>query len=160
MNVKNIMMVPLVALVAGGLLASYWFKPQASSPADELVIDTFCDVTTDRCAIEGKDAGTAAGLNLTLELGPNPAVMEPFTVTLTDWGDQDLQLDDAVISFSMVGMDMGLNRYRLEAQGDGVWQGQATLPVCAAGRRDWRAELLLTTAAGERYQVEALFVTR
>ena len=158
MKLKNMTIVLIAVLVAGGLLAGYWLKPPPSPQAEELVIDTFCDVTTDRCAIEGK--GKAAALNLTLELGPNPAVMEPFTVTLTDWGDEELQLDDAIISFSMVGMDMGLNRYRLEAQGDGVWQGQATLPVCAAGRRDWQADLRLTTAAGEHYQVQALFVTR
>jgi len=153
MKGKTAIVVLVAVLFAAGLLAGYWFKPDAP-PATELVMDTFCDITADRCAIEGD------GLSLTLELGPAPAVMEPFTVTLTDWGDQDLQLDDAIVSFSMVGMDMGLNRYRLDAKGDGIWQGQATLPVCAAGRRDWQADLLLTTAAGKRYQVQALFVTR
>jgi len=151
----------LAALFVGGLLAAYWLQQDPQPPAAELAIDPFCDVTTTRCSIEG--SGDSAALNLTLELGSEsaaPAVMEVFPVTLTDWGDDDLQLDEALISFSMVGMDMGLNRYRLEAQGDGVWQAQATLPVCAAGRRDWQADLLLTTAAGKRYRVQTLFVTR
>lgn len=153
MNGKTVMLVLVAIVFAGGLLAGYWLKADAP-PATELVMDSFCDVTTDRCSIDG------SGLSLTLELGPKPGVMTPFKVTLTDRGDQQLQLQDAVVSFSMVGMDMGLNRYRLQAQGDGVWQGEATLPVCAAGRRDWQADLLLTTAAGKNYHVQSQFVTR
>lgn len=153
MKGKTVILGLVALLFVAGLVAGYWLKP-AAPPATELVMDTFCDVTTDRCAIEGSE------LSLTLELGPNPAVMTPFKVTLTDWGDADLQLQDAVISFSMVGMDMGLNRYRLTAQGDGVWRGEATLPVCAAGRRDWLADLLLTTADGKNYHVQSQFVTR
>lgn len=51
--------------------------------------------------------------------------------------------------FSMVGMDMGFNRYRFVA--DGVsWSAKVTLPVCATGGRDWLMALELN---GRRYQL-------
>lgn len=37
----------------------------------------------------------------------------------------------------MVDMDMGVNRYRLEPAGAGVWQANVVLPVCVAGRSNW-----------------------
>jgi hypothetical protein len=38
----------------------------------------------------------------------------------------------------MPNMDMGFNRFDLRQQADETWQGQALLPVCSMGRRDWR----------------------
>lgn len=154
MKTRTTILLLLGALFVAGLFAGRWLRPQPPADAIELSADPYCDVTVDHCAI------AAPGLNLTLELGPKPTVMTPFEATLTDWGDGDLRLDDAVIGFSMADMDMGLNRYRLEDAGDGVWKVSATLPVCAAGRRDWRAELLLTKPGGEVYRALIPFVTR
>jgi len=154
MKTKTTILLLVGVLFVVGLFAGRWLRPQAPETVIELSADPYCDVTTERCPLE------APGLNLTLELGPKPTVMTPFVVTLTDWGDDDLKLDDAVISFSMADMDMGLNRYRLEDAGDGVWKASATLPVCAAGRRDWRAELLLTKPGAEVYRALIPFVTR
>lgn len=52
--------------------------------------------------------------------------------------------------FSMQGMEMGLNRYRLLADGPGHWQAEVMLPACVQGRRDW---LLTLEADGARYQL-------
>ena len=153
MKGKTALGVLVAALFAAGLLAGSWRNANAPS-ATELTLQTACDVTRTQCAIQGD------GLNLTLKLAPAPAVMEPFMVTLTDQDGRALQLDEAIVSFNMVGMDMGLNRYRLTAQGDGSWQGKATLPVCATGRRDWQADLLLSTPAGKTYHVQTEFVTQ
>lgn len=51
-------------------------------------------------------------------------------------------------SFAMAGMEMGLNRYRLLQQADGLWAAQITLPVCARGRNDWTMLLEVLTPAG------------
>ena len=49
------------------------------------------------------------------------------------------------IDFSMAGMDMGRNRYRLEAADKGHWTGTVVLPICASGRVDWFATLSVRT---------------
>jgi len=43
--------------------------------------------------------------------------------------------------FSMEGMDMGFNLYRLRADKDGVFQARVTLPGCVTGRREWVMDL-------------------
>ena len=43
----------------------------------------------------------------------------------------------AQAQFSMVGMDMGPNRYRLLPIGPGRFVGHILLPACVAGRSDW-----------------------
>jgi hypothetical protein len=40
-------------------------------------------------------------------------------------------------SFTMVGMNMGLNQYRLRPDGAGVFRARVTLPICVSGRREW-----------------------
>jgi len=59
-------------------------------------------------------------------------VLQPFGVWLRHPGANSVQA-----SFSMVGMDMGFNRYTLKRGDDGVFRGRVTLPVCVAGRGDW-----------------------
>ena len=38
---------------------------------------------------------------------------------------------------------MGLNRPELVARGDGLFSGEATLPVCITGAMDWQATVLI-----------------
>ncbi len=52
------------------------------------------------------------------------------------------------VRFDMSGMDMGLNRYRLEAEESGVWRGEAMLPVCTVDRVDWWATVAVEHAEG------------
>jgi hypothetical protein len=61
------------------------------------------------------------------------------------------------VTFFMRGMDMGLNRYRLDADTRGEWKGRVTLPVCMSGRSDWIAAVALTTAV-RKYEVQIPFV--
>lgn len=72
-----------------------------------------------------------------------PQAMQPFLLQV-----RKAQAQQVHASFSMHGMQMGFNRYRLLPQGDGNWQAQVTLPACVQGRSDW--ELLLEVDA-ERY---------
>lgn len=71
-----------------------------------------------------------------------PSGLHPFLLTVRAPNAAQVQAE-----FAMQGMEMGLNRYRLEHQANGEWQGRVTLPVCVSGRRDW---LLVLEVDGER----------
>lgn len=79
-----------------------------------------------------------------------PSALQPFLLTV-----RAPQAKGVHAEFVMQGMEMGLNRYRLERQPNGAWQGRATLPVCVSGRRDWR---LILEVDGERHALA--FATR
>lgn len=72
-----------------------------------------------------------------------PSALHPFTLTVSAPGAKQVQAE-----FVMQGMEMGLNRYRLQRQPNGAWQARVTLPVCVSGRRDW---LLVLEVDGERH---------
>lgn len=71
-----------------------------------------------------------------------PAPLQPFQITVSA-----PQANELAIEFSMQGMDMGPNRYRLVRQADGSWTGRVTLPICVSGRRDW---LMIVDIDGQR----------
>ena len=56
----------------------------------------------------------------------------------------------------MVGMQMGLNRYRLLQGEEHAWYANVTLPVCSSGRSDWIAEFELTSGQ-QRFMFTAPF---
>ncbi len=79
---------------------------------------------------------TAGGVSVALSL-PHPVpLLQPFPVQVQIQG----KAEDAALVFAMEGMDMGLNRYRLEPAPEGL-RTTAMLPVCTSGRRDWRADI-------------------
>ena len=156
--------VGLVALLlAVGLLAGRWWGQAGQTGAgrapDALHVAPDCDVGRRPCTAAAP--GSGAGLGLSLAIGPGLSAMEAFPIRLRVMTAERVP-SDIVLSFSMVGMDMGRNRYRLlQADsgassaadgGVGDWQGRATLPLCATGRRDWTAELTVTMATGRVYR--------
>jgi hypothetical protein len=82
--------------------------------------------------------------SISLELEKKLIPLKPFTTTLKITAEDD-KPHDVVMDFRMVGMDMGLNRYRLNKNGN-VWTGSVTLPVCVASRTDWLAVVEFTNA--------------
>jgi hypothetical protein len=98
-----------------------------------------CDVARHECLVEDPS------ITLRLKLVPPVEALKPFAV------DAAIRLADAArlasveISFSMAGMDMGRNRYRLEPADKGHWTGTAVLPICASGRVDWFATVNVRT---------------
>ena len=71
-----------------------------------------------------------------------PSALKPFDLTVRANG-----VKQVYASFVMVGMEMGLNRYRLVAADNKVWRAKVILPVCVAGRRDWVLTLVLDNNA-------------
>lgn len=127
----------LSAALAIAILGGMWFlRPGMDAPsmtAEPLQVAADCDSARQACIAHGKD------LEIELRLGPPVRPMEAFEISLRDL--RGTLAADAQISveFQMRGMDMGLNRYRLERAADGGWRGRAILPVCTSGRSDWLA---------------------
>jgi len=91
-----------------------------------------CDAAVASCHID------TGAIQLTLSLGPGVKPLVAFPVHLTVTGGE-LAEQSVVVDFQMQGMDMGMNRYRLQQTESSLWQGHATLPVCTASRMDWLA---------------------
>ena len=92
-----------------------------------------CDSAEMICAVSNND------YTAKLKLGPKVTPLQNFPVELTIANSEGLvHASDVIIDFQMIGMDMGLNRYKLN-HNDHLWHGNATLPVCVASRMDWIA---------------------
>ena len=52
------------------------------------------------------------------------------------------------VDFAGTDMNMGYNRVSLHPAGEGLWQGEVTLPVCVRNRMTWEARVLLQSPAG------------
>ncbi|HEY0634524.1 MAG TPA: hypothetical protein VGE00_03995 [Gammaproteobacteria bacterium] len=91
-----------------------------------------CDAALQPCRLTHEQA------EMTLELAQDIRTLQPFHLQLQITGSQQARIQEVVVEFFMEGMEMGVNRYRLLRDGAG-WQGEITLPVCVAGRSDWRA---------------------
>jgi hypothetical protein len=78
------------------------------------------------------------GLPATLRFSAQPEALKAFELSIAG-----TNLRKASVSFQMVGMDMGFNRYDLRRDAAGNWVARVTLPVCTVSRVDWIAELTL-----------------
>jgi len=100
-----------------------------------------CDVSITTCqAVLGE-------YSLSFRINSVVRPLNPFSVSLEAEGWQPEQ---AAVYFSMQGMEMGLNRFKLKQVAD-VWQGQAMLPVCTDQRSDWLATVFVSHN-GQRYR--------
>lgn len=90
-----------------------------------------CDASEQSCRL------VHDGVELQLTLDKEIRPLQPFHLQLQVAGIGPA-IEAVTVEFFMEGMDMGINRYRLLSNGRD-WQGEITLPVCVAGRSDWRA---------------------
>lgn len=95
------------------------------------------------------------GITLRFLAPPSPLKAFPFEVRLRGFPADPPPV--VRVRFEMPDMEMGLNRYRLEAAGAGRFTGRAVLPVCTTGRHDWRA---VVSVEGTEAIREARFVFR
>ena len=125
----------------------------SGSPVDDLPyrsvqLTADCD-PSQACRVEG------GGLSAVIRLGPDIHALRPFPVTLES--NKNLAIEAVLVSFSMHGMDMGSNLYRLETDGQGSWRAQVILPICVSGRSDWLAEFEVR-AVGQKLQFKLPFI--
>ncbi len=110
-----------------------------------------CDPVRQRCDI------AIDGLRLAVRMGPGVKALKAFPVRVWPGLPPGTRIDKFFVSFTMAGMDMGMNRYRLAEQPDGSWLAEVTLPICTSGRTDWIATIELHTDQG-RWKVPVPFV--
>ncbi len=79
-----------------------------------------------------------AALAVTLGLGDSIQPLTTFPIKVELIGEEAAKVQKVTVNFSMLNMDMGFNRFDLSQQADKTWRGQAILPVCSMGRREWR----------------------
>jgi hypothetical protein len=120
----------------------------APKPVRTLAVPGDCNLQLRACT--GADAEGSLSLRL---LVPQLRALQPFDVEvrLSRPGASQVQ-----VNFQMVGMEMGQNRFQLARVAPGDWRGQAMLPFCWTGRRDWRAAVEVVDGS-ERYQATFLF---
>ncbi len=144
-------------LIAAGLVGVWTWRSgldRSAQNAVALQVEADCDSAQRACRARGDD------LEFELRLGPPVQPMQSFEIALRSLRGNlvmDRGADARVeVQFQMRAMDMGINRYRLIADADGVWRGRAMLPVCSAGRSDWIVQVDIS-ADGRRWQAELPF---
>ncbi len=125
-------MVVLLVLRGGSL----WTPAE---PATRLALSD-CDLQQRACS-----ASLPAGGSITLTFEPRPVrPMQDFSLRLETDG---VAVEKAIISFTGVDMNMGLNRFALKPDGESL-SGQAILPICVRNRMEWEALLRISTPQG------------
>lgn len=126
----------LLALV---VVVGYKLSPLLLPKADVTIQpDSPCDLQRMACVVRLPEGGA-----VTLSMTPRPIPMvKPFHVDVMTEGIAARRVD---VDFAGVEMNMGLNRPRLQSQGEGRFGGEATLPVCVTGAMVWQVTLLLET---------------
>ncbi len=144
MNPKQALMLALLAglgALAGLLLAPLGPWLAGSSAAVTLGAAPTCDPVTTLCV--AGDGQSSIGLRFRVQ--PTPLRAFPLDVTLT--GPVAATAEAVSVRFHMADMNMGFNLFKLRRE-NGLWRGEALLPVCGAGRQDWRATVRVEGGPG------------
>jgi hypothetical protein len=101
-----------------------------------------CDIRQGPCR-----APLGDGRSLALDLGADGEVRAleslPLTVAL-----EGVEAESVVVDFVGRDMDMGLHRYPLARQADGVFRGEGQIPICTEAAMPWRARVIIATEQG------------
>lgn len=143
------------ALLAIALTVTVAVKlsPLLNAPQEiSLPLDSTCDLHQKPCTSELPGGGS---LEFSIEPRPIP-VLRPLTLQVHVIG---IAARSVEVDFSGVDMKMGFNRSRLEPGKDGLFTGQASLPVCVRDKMAWQATVLIESD-GKRIAVPFRFVTK
>jgi hypothetical protein len=145
MKIKHGLILFVTVLLVVAVLASWLLRPaemaQLGMEPQNLLVDgeAPCD------AAEGPCEFRQGRLGLIFSLPEPVRPLQPFELHLRVEG---LEPSRVVATFTMSGMDMGLNRFELQPGVDG-WRGRAMLPICTEARKDWLATVSLHGAEGD-----------
>ena len=131
---NKILLITVCVLFVGSYFAGQWLQSTGSEskPADFAMQYENCSPVLHDCEAH------IQGHRLVIKFLQEPSALTPFTVRLRTEGFHPSSIN---VEFTMQGMDMGFNRYRLQPVTDGVWETRVTLPVCSLGRNDWSSRL-------------------
>lgn len=133
--------VALLALVLL-LVVSYklkdMLKPSVAATAE---LDESCDLHKAPCTSKLPGGGS-----VTFSLSPKEIpILRPLQIDVKFEG---VEVSEAEVDFTGIGMDMGYNRPQLEPITKNQFKGKAILPVCVRTKMDWEARILLQTERG------------
>lgn len=140
------LLIPLSVVIAAG----YWLAPSYLTPevtASRLQVPESCGFQTGVCEVR-----LPGDVLLEISTDGDVRPLGEFKVLLDSAGIQS-----ASVSFEMVSMDMGVNRYRFTKNGDLRWSTKVMLPICTTNRTDWMAVLSLELNDGASYLLEYPF---
>lgn len=141
----------LLIFLGGYGAAYYWQDLGKKDNAYDVVfqVPQRCRFNADPCVFE------IAGQRFELVVEGDVVPLKKFMVTLKNDAVQQ-----ASVSFSMMDMDMGINRFAFAKTGQNKWETQVVLPVCSARRKDWVAEFSLLLSGGRKIKVSYPFETQ
>lgn len=122
-----------LGIAVGGFYRAIDSWPRPSAHAIILSADPACNPLGRACT--ARDATMVVALELPDAVKP----LSPFPVQVQLAGVGAATVESVAVSFTMPDMNMGFNRFELRRQATHTWRGEALLPVCSMGRRDWRA---------------------
>ena len=146
-----ILSVVIVVLLLLGVLSRNWLQADSAHQSIVLTADPLCNPVNKSCAVSD------SALTIALTLGERVQPLAPFRVLVGLTGEKAAQVKTVAVYFTMADMDMGFNRFDLQQQANETWQGSAILPVCTAGRQDWR--VTVNVAADPPYSGEFYLLT-
>ncbi|MFO1424469.1 MAG: hypothetical protein U1F70_12635 [Candidatus Competibacteraceae bacterium] len=111
---------------------NHWLHRNGSAHSVVLIADPACNPVGRFCTASGKALTATIGLGD----GVQPLVAFPVQVRLS--GEEATRIKKITVNFTMSNMNMGFNQFVLTQGEDKAWRGQAILPVCSMGRREWR----------------------
>ena len=143
---KKLLLILLVILVLVGI--GYYFgshKEVEQKPRQVLeLVGSNCNPAKSICTAAKQDT------SVTLYFPEKVHYLRPFRMQVTTKGISNSSIESIYIDYTMVGMDMGLNRFSLmpvtDAKGQLRYEGEGILPVCVSGRVDWLANVNVVTA--------------
>jgi hypothetical protein len=146
---KNIILViGIIALAGLGYLAAQ-YEPGLGNKellkAEYIGEAKGCDLSESRCSVAGHS----------LEFIERPVLpLKPIRVELRS----KTVIQSVILELEMQDMDMGINRFSLNKESQGLWSGTIMIPVCATGRRDWLVNMVIATPEGSKRAVYSFVV--
>ena len=133
-----IALLTLVLLLAVSYKLKDMLKPSIAASAE---LNTSCDLRKGACESKLPGGGTVS-----FSIAPNDIpILRPLKLHIKVDG---VDVSNAEVDFTGIGMDMGYNRPKLQAVSKNTFMGKAILPVCVRSKMDWKAKVLLQTDHG------------
>jgi hypothetical protein len=160
MTMKKLLL--LLSLLLVFVAVGYYFgsqKEAVQKPRQVLeLLDLNCNPAKSVCTAGKQD------ISVRLFFPEQVHYLKPFRMQVTTKGIGNSSIETIYINYTMVGMDMGLNRFNLksvtDAKGQQRYEGEGILPVCVSGRVDWLANVNVVTADKVYEAVFKLEVTK
>lgn len=143
-----VLLTAALAITAAIKLSPLLNPPQKIS----LPLNTACDLHQGPCA-----ASLPGGGRVEFSLEPRPIpVLKPLKLQVRATG---FKAGSVEVDFAGADMKMAFNRPRLVPGKDGLFTGEATLPVCVRDQMAWQATILVESD-GQRIAVPFRFETK